>query len=65
MNAACRLRKSTMMIIECTCNDGFEDQLTATTQYPIKEFGSNSVLIENDKGQERWYGNQRFEIKLG
>ncbi|MEH6822549.1 MAG: hypothetical protein V7629_01405 [Motiliproteus sp.] len=51
------------MIIECTCNDGFEDQLTAANQYSIKELGSNSVLIENDKGQERWYGNLRFEIK--
>ena len=58
------LKEKTAMIIECTCNDGFEDQLTATTQYNLKEFGNNSVLIENDKGQERWYGKQRFEIQM-
>ena len=53
------------MFIECTCNDGFEDQLTAESTYRLKELGNNSVLIENDKGQERWYGQQRFEIQLG
>ncbi len=52
------------MIIECNCNDGFEDQLTPETHYIIKKFGCNSVLIENDKGQERWYGQQRFKISL-
>lgn len=52
------------MIIECTCNDGFEDQLTATSEYRLKQLGDNSVLIENDKGEERWYGRHRFEMQL-
>ncbi|WP_165839957.1 MULTISPECIES: hypothetical protein [Motiliproteus] len=52
------------MIIECICNDGFEDQLTSSYEYTIVKMGSNSVLIENDQGQTRWYGTRRFEFKL-
>jgi hypothetical protein len=52
------------MIIECMTNDGFEDQLTSSGQYKVKETGSNGFLIENDKSQERWYGSARFEIQL-
>ncbi len=52
-----------MMIIECKDNDGFEDQLTASTTYRVKEAGENSYLLRNDKGQDRWYGTARFEIE--
>jgi hypothetical protein len=52
------------MIAECMTNDGFEDQLTSSTQYKVKEIGANDYLIENDQSQERWYGSARFKIQL-
>ncbi len=52
------------MFIECVRNDGFEDQLTASTDYQVQELGENSYLIENDKAEARWYGRQHFTVKL-
>lgn len=51
------------MIIECVRNDGFEDQLTASSAYRVKELGENSYLIENDREDQRWYGHQHFTIR--
>jgi hypothetical protein len=48
------------MHVECTDNDGFEDQLTAGTLYAVKEFKGGSVQIANDKGDMRWYGTCKF-----
>jgi hypothetical protein len=50
------------MHVECTDNDGFEDQLTASALYAVKEFKGGSVQIVNDKGVERWYGLSKFKI---
>jgi hypothetical protein len=50
------------MHVECTSNDGFEDQLTASTLYAVKEFKGGSVQIENDLSQVRWYGLSKFKI---
>jgi galactose-1-phosphate uridylyltransferase len=52
------------MIIICKDNDGFSDQLTAPAQYNVKQIGVNSYLIENDLGQERWYGEMHFLILI-
>ncbi|MEH6824574.1 MAG: hypothetical protein V7629_11750 [Motiliproteus sp.] len=52
------------MIIECVRNEGFENQLTESSAYQVKELGENSYLIENDEQQRRWYGRQLFTIKL-
>ena len=52
-----------MMIVECMTNSGFEDQLTTSANYRVKELGDNDYLIEDDKGKERWYGTARFEIQ--
>ncbi len=52
------------MILECTANEGFEDQITPSEIYEIKMIGQNSVLIENDKGVQRWYGQHHFEFRL-
>ena len=52
------------MYIECIRADGFEDQLTSTMTYQVKEVGENSYLIENDNEESRWYGNQHFSVKL-
>ena len=51
------------MFIECIRNEGFEDQLTASTAYKVKEFGENSYLIKNDNEEPRWYGQQHFSIQ--
>jgi hypothetical protein len=51
------------MQIECKDAEGFDDQLSNDRLYKAKEFKNNSVLIENDKGDTRWYGNYRFSIK--
>lgn len=58
------LKQENTMIIICTNNDGFSDQLTASTHYTVKEIGANSYLIENDNGKVRWYGFSKFEIQL-
>lgn len=46
----------------CTTNEAFEDQLTKNKTYKAKERGACSILIEDDKGVERWYGLQKFVI---
>ncbi len=46
--------------LECLDNGGFEDQLSPNRIYKVLEFGTNSVLIENDLSQERWYGEAHF-----
>ena len=54
------------MIIICTDNEGFEDQLTLGQDYrpnPIyKTIGENSYLIYDDKGIVRWFGESHFKI---
>ena len=50
------------MRAQCKDNAGFEDQLTSSKSYRLLRAGSNSYLIENDKGQERWYGSQNFTL---
>jgi hypothetical protein len=50
------------MHVECTDNGGFEDQLTASTLYAVKEFKGGSVQIEDNKGVTRWYGLSKFKI---
>ncbi len=52
------------MNIECIDNGGFEDQLTASSQYRVKEIGHNGYLIENDNEQARWYGESKFSMKM-
>lgn len=52
-----------MMIVKCKTNSGFEDQLTSNSSYRVKELGENSYLVQNDKGQVRWYGQQNFNIE--
>lgn len=52
------------MIIECIDNGGFEDQLSDAGSYRVIQRGVNSYLIENDLGQERWYGTAKFEIEF-
>lgn len=52
------------MIISCHDKSGFEDQLTETKPYTVLKRGENSYLIENDLGQERWYGIAKFSIEL-
>jgi hypothetical protein len=51
------------MTVECKDAEGFEDQLSKDGLYKVKEMKNNSVLIENKKGDERWYGRYRFSIK--
>lgn len=46
--------------VVCKDEDGFEDQLTSSTPYAIREVGVNSYLIENDNEELRWYGDQNF-----
>jgi hypothetical protein len=48
------------MYTECHSNEGFEDQLTENTKYAVKEIGTNSFLIENDKGESCWYGTPQL-----
>jgi hypothetical protein len=48
------------MHITCVNNGGFEDQLTVSQQYHVKEYGENSYLIENDNGGRQWYGTIHF-----
>ena len=52
------------MIVECVDTEGFEDQLgeAVLSEYEVKEVGKNSYLVENDNGENRWYGAHRFEI---
>ncbi len=49
------------MIIECRCNEGFEDQLTVGHHYPVKGKGVNGFEVVNDKGDRRYYGALKFE----
>ena len=48
------------MHIQCIDNNGFEDQLTAGKTYAVTDFQGNSVQLEGDKGQIRWYGRLKF-----
>jgi hypothetical protein len=50
------------MIARCKTNDAFEDTLTTHKPYPIVALRNASVLILNDRGQERWYGVSRFQL---
>ena len=52
------------MIIECVDNGGFEDQMEIGQIFHVKERGQNSYLIENHKGQLRWYGTAKFSIEF-
>ncbi len=52
------------MIISCTDNGGFEDSLTESKPYTVLERGQNSYLIENDLGQQLWYGTAKFAIEF-
>jgi hypothetical protein len=48
--------------VECTSNSGFEDQLTEDSTYKVLAYQNNSIQIENDKGQVRWYGKIHFDV---
>lgn len=50
------------MIIECTDNSGFEDQLQPGQDYIVIQQGKNDYLIENDKNEQHWYGAFRFDV---
>jgi hypothetical protein len=51
------------MRVECTDNDGFEDQLAPGGLYTVEEFKGGSVLIVNNNGTVRWYGLSKFKIQ--
>lgn len=51
------------MIVECTNNAAFEDYLTVNKQYTVKDKKGCSVQIENDKGEDMWFGCQKFIYK--
>lgn len=46
----------------CKDNDGFEDQLSPDRIYKVIDAKNNSLLIENDKSEERWYGKIHFTM---
>jgi hypothetical protein len=48
--------------VECKSNGGFEDQLTESTTYKVLAYQNNSIQIENDKDQVRWYGKMHFDV---
>ncbi len=48
------------MQIQCVDNSGFEDQLTEGQTYVVVCAQGNSVQLEGDKGQLRWYGRLKF-----
>ncbi|WP_207061060.1 hypothetical protein [Motiliproteus sp. SC1-56] len=50
------------MIARCKTNEAFEDNLTGDKLYPILDLRNGSVLIVNDREEERWYGVSRFQL---
>lgn len=49
------------MNILCVCDNGFEDQLTKGKKYEVVSTGANGFEIENDNGEERYYGATKFK----
>lgn len=52
------------MLAICKTNDAFEDSLTSGKEYSIKELRNASLLIEDDRGEPRWYGLARFRLAI-
>lgn len=52
------------MVIECICNDGFEDVLTVGEFYQVEPKGA-SFLLMNDRGRKAWYGRDKFALVFG
>lgn len=52
------------MLVECVCNDGFEDMLTVGYRYNA-ERGSNSFMIQNNYGRMMWFGEIKFKVIIG
>jgi hypothetical protein len=50
--------------VECVSNSAFEDQLSEGIEYFLVDIQNNSILVNNDKGEERWYGRDKFLLKL-
>ena len=44
------------MLVICTNNAAFEDQLVIDQSYFAIELEGESVLIVNERGYRRWYG---------
>ncbi|MEH6652107.1 MAG: hypothetical protein V7707_18955 [Motiliproteus sp.] len=51
------------MLAICKTNDAFEDTLTSGKEYPIRELRNASVMIEDDQGDNRWFGLSRFKLE--
>jgi len=46
--------------MECTDSEGFTDQITLGKTYKVLAFKGASVLINNDKGDAKYYGTMHF-----
>lgn len=44
----------------CISEEGFEDQITHGIHYDVVKYGMNSYFIENDRGEQKWYGKVHF-----
>jgi len=52
------------MLVQCKCNDGFEDVLTVGEMYHVESQGA-SYRVMNDRGRSCWYGVGKFGIVRG
>lgn len=52
------------MVIQCVCNDGFEDVLSIGEFYQAEQ-GVNGYMILNDRAKWAWYGQSKFKIIIG
>ena len=46
--------------LECKDAEGFTDQLTEGKVYPVMAFKNNSVLINDDNGNAKYFGEMHF-----
>lgn len=49
-----------MQRIVCITNEAFEDALSNGKTYVVLQESGSSVLVVNDKGEEKWYGKAKF-----
>ncbi len=48
------------VFVECTDDSGFESDITKGKTYRVWSFKGGSILINNDNGVSRWFGESKF-----